>query len=348
MKNITGFTVLVIILHTLGLPGPAYGQTGQKKEDPAAGAYTFSIGPQFGIVYGQAREYVYPGPGNKGELLSELLWDMKPLYYYGAALDFSLRDPVKKMGGFYNLSCKIGIPGETGAMQDRDWRSIENTDLTDFSRHSNRSEYMLWVESAAGLSFPIESGFIIKIFAGVSFMRFDFSGHEGYGVYAREKPGEPEKFYPIDNEPNEIDFSGLQVITYTQKWLILSPGLSFDFRFLEYFSFDLSFQMSPLIFCNDTDHHLANRVTVQTNSGPVAAVTQDNVFTSYALGGLFMEPRAKLTFTAGRLTLSLEGGCRFISGSRGDTYTNGRLEAEDGAGTALLLLDAGILVKIRL
>jgi outer membrane protease len=316
MKTITVFALLVIVVSCAPLCVP--------RLSAAETGYAFSAAPQFGLLYGQAEEIVYP-TDTKGELLSQLLWDMKPLMYYGLALDISPVEPMRRWGFFSTLSLKAGIPAITGVMEDRDWRSKVNDSLTDYSIHDNQTGELFFLDAAAGLSVPIRPRFVLKAYTGVSYMRFHFSGVDGYGTYAWTTPAWEKRPY-----------SG-KVINYTQEWLILAPGVSFDVRFLRRFAAELAVQVSPFIISADLDEHLTTR-------------TQ---FRDYMRCGLFIEPKAVFSAAVSQwLALSITCSWRHISGTRGETYSRtigtGTYNSTGSAGAGLSLWDCGLLFKIRL
>jgi outer membrane protease len=328
MKNIACFPVLVIIL---GIVTSAVFAEEQEKSR----SYVFSVIPQIGMVYGQAIELVYPNE-TRGEYLSELRWDMKPLFYYGAKLDFSPADPMRQKAFFVNFSAKIGIPGVSGRMEDRDWLSVENDKLTNFSSHINTTGEWYGLDLSLGISLPGTSVFYMRFFLDLSYMRFSFLASDGYLRYAREKAA--GVYYGIDDNPAVRILNGA-AIAYVQNWLILAPGFSLGCPFLDRFRFEFSFRGSPLIFCRDTDIHLLTSREYQ----------------DYAMWGLFLEPGAEIHFfPSRRFALSLELSWRRIAGSRGDVYQR-RLSVEDEgwivnsdrAGTGLSLLDAALRFQIR-
>lgn len=325
---------LVIIL---SLPAAAenvdFVAVGKKK----SGSYAISLSPRFGLLYGQAEEIVYPTT-TKGEMLSQLLWDMKPLFYYGLLMELSPVRPMERWGFFSVLSMKAGMPAVTGVMEDRDWDSVQNDALTHFSSHDNETREMYWIDFSAGLSFPLRPLFVLKAFAGVSYMRFAFSGEDGNGVYAREQGSQGSQIYhPITDAPTTYNFNG-KVINYTQDWFIVSPGVSFSYYFLSVFSAALSFQISPLIFCNDMDEHL----------------TRNLQYRDYTRGGLFFEPSFNFSFTANKwLGVLFELSYRSIAGSQGVIYLRSYgegnyLPAASMAGTGLSIWDASLMLKVRL
>ena len=346
MSNITAFTVLVIICVLFAAGGaaaqeqeiPAEPEIAWEIENPPNTGgnrrYSLGISPQFGMVYGQAAEIVYSDGKTKNELLSQLLWDMKPLFYTGAALDFGRTNPMEKWGFFSGLSFKAGIPARSGKMEDRDWQSSQNTALTNYSAHDNETREFFWLEGTAGVSIPIKSLFALRTYIGVSYMRFSFTGWNGSLRYATGSGGQ----YGSINDAKEIELFG-KVINYTQDWLLIAPGVSAELRFLRLFSGALFFQISPLIWCADLDEHLMREPQMQ--------------FNGYTRWGLFLEPRARLAFNPDeRLSLSLEFAWRYVAGSRGEAYqrplSGGEYAPSGEAGTGLSMTDTGFMAKIRL
>ena len=308
MKNIPALPALVIIFTALTAGNSVYCQEADKR------SYVFSIGPQFGIVYGQAFEFVYPVPGTtKGELLSELIWDMKPVFYFGVQMDYSRADIMESSGFFSSLSFKYGIPADSGIMEDRDWLSRENGNLTHFSSHTNKTSEFYWLDAAAGLSMPLRSLLYIKPFISGSWMRFSFSGRGGYGIY-------PE---------GTKSFKG-EVIRYKQDWFLIAGGFTAGTNILSPFFFDISFQITPFTYCAAMDEHLdeSKRIT----------------YYDYTSWGLFLEPAGSVSFITRRMEISLEIAYRYIGRTWGESYFNSDL-AKAGAG--LSILNSRFLFKYR-
>jgi outer membrane protease len=327
MRNITAFAVLVIMIQCVQ---PAFSQEEQTS------SYAVSICPQFGFFYGQAEEIVYPSSEFKAKMLSQLLWEIKPVYYYGLAMDFSRAQPMDRWGFFSNFSLKSGIPDSSGNMEDRDWASKENTALTGYSIHDNFTDNLLLLDFSAGVSFPIKRILLIKTYLTVSYMHFSFYGENGYGTYARETPPYSGIFAPIDDNPNIIQFNG-KVINYTQDWFIIAPGVSLGYYFNTRFYAELLFQISPLIFCDDLDEHLL----------------RDIQFRDYMWGGIFLEPGFHFSWFANkRLELSLGFSWRYIVRTSGETYikrSGSTTYTQEGtAGAGLSVIDTGLCLKIHL
>lgn len=294
--------------------------------------YRFSLGTQFGFIYGQSHEIVYPASENRGKYLSELIWEIKPLYYYGAYLDFGRIDLMKKPGFFASLSYKIGVPGDTGIMEDRDWRSMENGALTNFSSHTNRTNEYYSLDAVIGSTFPVFSLFYIKPFISGSWMSFSFTGRDGKIKYARKKVD--GTYYPIDDDPITDEYPGNN-ISYTQNWFLLTAGVSIGRKLPAGFSAELSFKITPLTYCAAQDDHL------ETNAA----------YLDYTTFGLFVEPAGKLSYTVNRLEFSLEAAYRYISNTRGPSYNDrlneGDFHQEGEAGASLSFFNSTFMVTIH-
>jgi len=298
--------------------------------------YSFSLCPQFGFFYGHAEEIVYP-TDTKGDLLSLLLWDMKPVFYYGFLMDFSPVKPMERWSFFSGLSMKYGIPGPSGVMEDRDWMSKENAELTHFSSHDNITKEIFLLDFSVGVSFPFFNALLVKTFVNISYMNFRFYGENGYKIYARSLGD--GKYAPINDDPEEESFSGWgKVISYSQKWFYAAPGVSVGYGYKEYFLAEISFMISPLVSCADLDEH----------------ILKDWQFRDNMKGGIMIEPGFRFSFTASKwFGISCEISWRYISGTRGPTYVRrqigiGKYTQEGEAGAGQSMLNTALLLKVRL
>ncbi|MDR0503089.1 MAG: omptin family outer membrane protease [Treponema sp.] len=327
MKNITVLPVLVIIVCAITANNSLYCQ---EKES----AYSFSLDHCFGFVHGQVLELVYP-ENTAGRLLSELRWDMKPVFYFGMTTGLGRRDLMGGPGFFSDLAFKYGIPGDSGIMEDRDWMSVENGNLTHFSSHTNKTREFLWMDASAGASFPVKTFFYVKPFIIGSWMRFSFTGRNGSGKYARKKDPFSETYYSIDDNPLLNSYEGMEVIRYTQDWLLIAAGIKAGTKALLPFSFDLSFKISPFTYCAAVDNHLTTNYT----------------FMDYTGWGLYLEPESGLSLTAGRFEFSMNFLYRYIGQTRGLTYMkyggSSYSIAGGEAGAGLSLLDARFLIRMK-
>ena len=318
MNNITVFSVLVILFFAQS----AFAQEFFPARERGALSHSVSLRPVFGVMHGHSDEIVFPDSTTKGELLSLLTWDMKPVFYYGFQMNFS---PAAHRGFFANVSLKFGIPGFSGNMENRDWQSTESDMLTDFSVHDNYTREMFLFDLAAGYSIPVRQFMRFNFFANISFMRFRFSGFGGHGIYS------------MDRDPQRFVFYG-RMINYTQEWVIFSPGVSLNVNFFNNFYLCFSFQISPLISAAALDEHLHPRNTQ---------------FRDFMRGGIFIKPGASLSWSLnGMFSVSLDFSWRYISGTKGDSfqrpYGTGHFIQLGTAGAGLSVFSTGLLLNIRL
>jgi len=323
MRIVTVFTVSVIIF--------CHAPVVQAQEITA---YSFSLCPQFGVFYGGVEELVYPPPDIKADLLSLLLWDVKPVFYYGLLMDFSPVRPMERRGFFSGLSVKCGIPNSSGVMEDRDWMSKENTALTNFSSHDNITKEIFFLDFSAGFSFPFFNALLVKTFVNISYMNFRFRGENGSATYARYLGS--GKYALIGDAPNKYSFSG-KVISYSQEWFYAAPGISLGFGYKEYFLAELSFMITPLVLCNGLDEHKTTEIQ----------------FRDKMTGGVMIEPGFRFSVAAAKwLDICFDISWRYISGTRGPSYYRpigiGNYQQEGEAGAGLSILNTALTVKVRL
>jgi len=330
MKNITAFAALVIIIF---FPRPLSAQNIYNLP------YAFSITPGFGFFCGQAEEIVYPS-NTKAKYLSQLLWDIKPVAYYSLALDFSRTEPLAGGGFFSGLSLKNGIPGYSGKMEDRDWQSVVNTALTNYSQHDNMTKELFMVDFSAGYSFPLTGFMLLQAYLNAAYKRFSFSGYGGFYQYADAIPKNSNSgiYAPIANAPAMPIPTGERVINYTQDWMIFSPGVSCRLYVLRSFYANVSMQISPLIWCADLDEHLA----------------MNDQYRDYTRGNLYIEPGLRVSYITGKwLEISLAGSWQKTFGAKGPAYKRspigqGYYSEVSEAGTGLSLWDVSLGARIRM
>jgi outer membrane protease len=256
--------------------------------------HTLSLDASIGLLAGRSEEIVYWDKTSKNKL-SQLLWDLKPLVYAGLDIQYLWQKPERTWGLFARSSFKFGFPGETGIMEDRDWQSAATNPrwLTDYSVHDNHTDTAFLLDLDVGAAFGIFDRFTIKPFISYNFMLFSWRGVGGAALH-----------YGTNGHgyfPQPID-----VIAYRQTWHILSPGLRFYGDLNRYFIAELSFKMSPLVWCMAEDIHYA--------------ITEPNKnFYDELDIGLFIEPGLVFSFTPTDLFfLSLSVFYRNIRFIRGD------------------------------
>jgi outer membrane protease len=293
--------------------------------------YIFSFSPSFGFKYGQSEEIVYRNSKSK-VLLSELVWEIKPMFYLGADFDFKLRDPMKRKGWFIHVAFQAGFPAETGYMTDKDWMAPGNG-LSHLSKHNNNTKEAWFLDLTGGMSMPIRNKILLQFYAAINYMKLKWEAHDGYLQYASMIE---DTYAPWNLSLPKLPLYG-PVIYYEQDWWIFSPGISVHIPFSKYIEAGLYFQITPLIFCNDLDKHYRRHMD----------------FTEAMFGGIMLEPRGEFIFSPLKwLSVSLNVSYRFIGGTRGDIVVKNKnagssQKYKNVGGAAYYVLDTGISVTLR-
>jgi outer membrane protease len=317
MKSIVVFSVFVCLILCPPLGAESF-------------PYALSFSPQFGFLYGQGEEQVYLSE-DSDKLLSQLLWDLKPLYYGGMKLEFARRDPLAGFGLFSTLFLKFGIPMETGVMEDRDWQEPGGR-LTKYSRHDALSNGALILDLAAGPNIPAGPFLAFRPSLGFSYNRFSWTGRDGYKHYSKSNS------VPLEDSDPRIPISGT-VVSYSQDWLYMPLGFSLLIMPGRRFSGILWLYAGPVFkFAGLDNHHLT--------------------FFQYkdeSKGGYFLEPGGEFRFSPGeRFSLRVYGSWRRLAAkSHGKTYS--RFTGGDAwnflgntAGGLFQTMDLGLGFEVRL
>ena len=288
--------------------------------------YSFSVSPKVGVIYGQSEEIVYKYP-NSRRYESELLWDLKPLFYAGLSADFGPSNPFARHGLISSLSFKAGLPLKTGIMVDHDWMNQNNNYLTHYSRHDAIIKHSFLADASLGYSFRLTSFFSVGVFGEFSFMNFFWSANDGYLQYPESySSGEYSEW---NSSLSEIHLYG-KIITYNQNWFILAPGVSLSGQFGRFFSVKGIFNYSPLIYCQDEDNH----------------IKRNTVFNDFLYYGHYFKGGGTLVFSPSpRFDFNLSFSYSLIKNTRGDAEING-VTYTGIAGTGYSAFDMGLSMRI--
>lgn len=276
MKSIAGFFCFVSIISST-----AYGETiifGKP--------YAISGIASTGFLYGTSYEIVYLD-NRSSEKLSELQWELKPLFYMGMGLSLEPVNSGSHYRGFFaELGIKAGLPAVTGTMEDRDWQIPET--LTNFSSHTNNLKAAILLTMDAGYSFSITDRFFFRFFGSLDYFFFRMEARNGFYCYA-------------DNNWEKKEISGT-VIKYTQHWFLFSPGLSAGF-ILDRLTIKGAVKITPFILCVDKDDHLLTSTR----------------YIDYMIGKYAIKPSLDLSYNVNpRLEAGFAYSYQYITGTRGD------------------------------
>lgn len=194
-------------------------------DPPLQGTASFS----FGLLSGEAGEYVYSG----GVDASELTWETKPLYF----IEWQAGG-VFRGWGEVSLRYRYGFAGRSGKMTDYDWDWPYPGSYT-LSRHDNFIHYYHEAEISTLLRRPLSSCW--KFAGGFSFlmMALQMEGRDGS---------------VIEDDVETVVLEG-PVIRYTQVYRILPLIVRFTCLPAGWLSLETVFAYTPFFFCSATDIH---------------------------------------------------------------------------------------------
>jgi outer membrane protease len=349
VKKIAGFSVFVsmVVCFTPVFLYADPGESGAVRDGAASrvqrvlSPYTLSVQPLFGMLWGEGEEQVYDS-GGSGNLQSQILWELKPLWYTGMILEFGQRDPVRGFGFFGVLSTKFGIPTNTGFAEDRDW-SIPGGELTNFSRHDNITNGAVMMDLAAGLNMPIPPFLAFRFSLGLSYVRFAWAAYDGYIRYGKKTDA---GYMPLEESDLPVPTSGA-VLSYSQDWLFMPVGISLVITPGRLFSGAIRMYVGQVFSGIGRDDHYLRTGSLQYSQ-----------FVDIMTGGLSLEPEGEFRFSPlERCSLTLRLSWRSIT-ANSHSRSLGRRTGSSGsqeweslgniAGGLFRVLDAGIGFEIRL
>ncbi|MDR1306938.1 MAG: omptin family outer membrane protease [Treponema sp.] len=327
MKSIVGFCCFVTLACT-----PAFGEIRLLGQP-----YAFSLSAGPGMMYGTAYEIVYQDSASE-DYLSELRWELKPLWYLGLKASFGPGDILRRWGISLELAVKAGLPMKTGTLEDRDWlTSTVPGSLTHFSSHDNKTRAAVLADLDFAFSLPFKGRFFFKPLLSLDYVFLSMEARNGYIQYGPNYPSSSRTapYEPWSSSWKKEPMTG-SGITYIQHWILLSPGIGFG-AVLDRVTLEASFKITPAILCITIDNHLL----------------WGTVFTDYMAGGLALEPALDISVElAKNMSLGLTASYRHMVKTRGDTVVDEKGKeayAVPGVGgSGLRLFDGGLYFKVRL
>ena len=196
---------------------------------------SFSI--DTGFLYGELGEYVY----NQSQKLSELVWDLKPLYYAGGAMDVHFFGRFFICSGYWS-----GVNKRAGEIEDTDWDP--SGAISRVSVHDCLLIQARFFDLNAGYSIALESGHKIdhKIFflLGYKYQQIIVEAQNGYV----ESPSDIR-----------INVAGV-FIQYEQVYKIPYIGIDWRTVFMQRLKIDVFCMYSPFVLCSATDYHVSSKM----------------------------------------------------------------------------------------
>jgi outer membrane protease len=248
-----------------------------------------------GFLVGTGDELLYQ-PDGSDNYISRLVWDIKPLFYYGLALGFEPKDAARTAGLFAELGIRSGLSGgNSGNMRDYDW--IGGSGLSHYSEHEAVIERAVLVDLRIGVSVPAFSSVYMRLYGGIEYDNILWTAQNGFFRYPSQSPSEGKFTGPVGN--------------YVQGWLVAYPGVSAYIDFAP-FTADISFAISPLLRMDAVDNHL---LLIDNTSGR---------FSNYrfsAEGELYLKPSCKLTLVpSAGVSFSLIYSFTWFKSGKGDCF----------------------------
>ncbi len=218
------FAALLLVLVFQG--GMLYGSDSR---DFLPGKISLHLSPGMGILYGAMGEYVYSG----GKKVSDLNWDMKPLYIFQLLGTLSINQRY-----CFSLRYRYGVPRKSGEVTDTDWDLNFPGSIT-FSEHDGDTLMYHEIEGA---------------FAALLFSRYGITVRGGFSylVMAMKSEARNGTLYEEGIETNTFDGP---VMRYLQSYQVIPFRIDVCFRPLSAFSAGVSFAYTPFLFCSATDMH---------------------------------------------------------------------------------------------
>ena len=205
----------------------------------------FFIAPYTGVMFGKLGEYLYE-PHNDDYIVSELIWEQKPIYLLGFDL------------GFYGykstltLTNEFGLPTSIGHMFDKDF----SRDLCyNYTINENNSRFYYKTTLMYINDIYTNNTFTISPTFSLSFTYNEMYSQNGYGWYGDTINTKLSDKVSYDN-PNAIFYDIGKISGVDLSILNFSTflGISFSYN-INLFKFSIKTMISPFSFLNYTDIH---------------------------------------------------------------------------------------------
>jgi outer membrane protease len=329
----------------------AWGPVAAKADDTQK-AFSLSTTTSFGLLYGQANEYVYNQYVSTDYKNSELVWPFEPLFYTGAGLTLNT-----KFGLFAALDLRQGLSGKTGTMIDSDFMNGDGV-RTHLSESDCYTERAILLDLKVGYDLPL-SGKALKVglYGGFSYMDFKWSARDGYYQY----PTSGDQ-YSWDSSGNFVDgtytpWSSSETktpiygtgILYEAAYLYGLLGVQASYKLGNAFTLGAACSIAPIVSCYTGDDHELREID----------------FYSKLSGGFMIEPCLSVEYELKPgASLRLDVAYRTTSGLKGDitsvnegtTYTSSNYDYFAGpdsastgtgdSGASISMLDASLSFKL--
>ena len=247
--------------------------------------WNLSVEPIFGMKNGTVGEYVFLKKSNySDDMVSELIYDMKPELYGGAKIRGGWR------GIFAEASVSGGFPMKTGTVSDSDWFNnapekvsaatalLTTNHKTDYSESDCKLEYDFSCGIKLGYDFSILNNDIIKIhlkpFYSFDYNTFKFIAQNGKFWYGKKLSEGYYASYTDTENRTSGTFASITAnydgddLSYKRWGVTHWIGFDVSADLPLNFAVSTGFQVAPYVYAESTDiHYLTNTAYLDITDG---------------------------------------------------------------------------------
>ncbi len=276
----------------------------QSSAGASSNRISLSITTEAGVLDGLAKEFVYDQGVSPDYIVSELDWQLQPVFYWGAGIDLGYRQ------WYAELNLKSGVSGESGSITDSDFLD-GNGVKTNFSESNAYTEQALLADLTVGWKVEAFPGMKLGLFVSGDYMDFKWTAQDGY--YQYPSTGSEYSYnangsvvygtYPAwSASESKVPIYGTAIV-YEQAYIYPAVGVSAEVALARRLTLGASFSYSPLVYCSDEDDHELRLL---------------DFFSAMGMGTM-IEPKLDLTYRfSERAALELSASYRVISGLLGN------------------------------
>lgn len=212
-----------------------------------------SLDANFGILCGNISELLYYKPYTDGVLESRLDWDVNVPY-----LTINVNDTLP-CNLYLQGTADIGIPTDSGFMQDYDWLNYLNyndTQLSRYSKHTNHLNYYFDLSLNAGYEFSPAHNFKLIPYGTFDYNTFFFTARDGYIQY----PDVPKGAMEVWTEDLPTKECKGDIISYSQDLFEGGLGLKAVYSPAEEITFETYGSLNCIFYYIGFDYHMSPSV----------------------------------------------------------------------------------------
>lgn len=209
-------------------------------DNDTKGDLSVEIAVMTGMSYGELGEYVFTST----KKLSELNWDVKPVFTAGLSLGAVYKDRFT-----LGFAWQSGYTRNSGIMEDSDWQASDPSIKTNYSRSEAFTDAFHETDLNAGVVFKIDDIFFLSFHTGYQFKYFQMVARNGYLQY------DPLPYDAPYTTGSKVPMYGM-VMRYRQAWHIPYMSLDGKVNLFDGWSLFVSLAYSPAVFCRALDNHL--------------------------------------------------------------------------------------------